>query len=226
MKPYLVKTPQFVQRLFPKRIWAFPTTKKKIFLTFDDGPIPEVTPWVLDLLKEHQAKATFFCLGDNIFKHPEVFNRIITEGHSFGNHTYNHLNGWKVKTEEYIDNCEKFEEILNCHTELVEVPYQNDKSSLKSHHRKLFRPPFGKITSTQFKILKKKGYKIIMWDVLSADFDQSISKERCIENVLKNIREGSIVVFHDSLKAEEKLKYVLPKVLEYIKSQKWKCARI
>ncbi len=227
MKPYLVKTPKFVQRLFPKRIWAFPTTKKEVYLTFDDGPIPEVTPWVLDLLKEHQAKATFFCIGDNISKHPEVFNKIISEGHSIGNHTYNHLNGWKVKTEEYIDNCEKFYEIVNCHTELVEVlSYKGNNSSLKTIHSKLFRPPFGKLTSKQSKILLEKGYKIIMWDVLSADFDQSISKEKSLENVLKNIREGSIVVFHDSLKSEEKLRYVLPIVLDYISLKKWKCARI
>ena len=214
MKSYLVKTPQFVQRLFPKRVWAFPSTKKEVYLTFDDGPIPEVSPWVLDLLKEYQAKATFFCIGDNISKHPEVFNRIITEGHSFGNHTYNHLNGWKTGIDDYISNCSKFEEILHS--------VQNDKLTINN----LFRPPFGKLTSKQSKMLQGKGYKIIMWDVLSADFDQSISKEKCLENVLKNIQVGSIVVFHDSLKAEEKLRYVLPKVLEYIKSQKWKCARI
>ena len=222
MKSYLVKTPQFVQRLFPKRVWAFPTTKKEVYLTFDDGPIPEVSSWVMDLLKEHRAKATFFCIGDNITKHPEVFNKIITEGHAIGNHTYNHLNGWKTNTEKYIENCDKFEEILNCYTELVEVPYQD----IKSYHRKLFRPPFGKLTTKQSNILQKKGYKIIMWDLLSADFDQSISKERCLENVLENIQVGSVVVFHDSLKSEEKLRFVLPKVLEYIKSQKWKCARI
>lgn len=226
MKPYLVKTPQFVQLLFPKRVWAFPNTKKKVFLTFDDGPIPEVTSWVLNLLKENNAKATFFCIGDNISKHSEVFNRIITEGHSIGNHTYNHLNGWKTNTEEYIDNCELFEKILNCHTKPVEVPYQDSTSSLKTNHRKLFRPPFGKLTPKQSKILQKKGYKIIMWDVLSADFDQSITKEKCLENVLKNIEAGSVVVFHDSLKAEEKLRYVLPKVLDFISHKKWKCVRI
>ncbi len=138
----MVKTPKFVQRIFPKRIWAFPNTNNFVYLTFDDGPIPEVTPWVLETLKKHQAKATFFCIGDNIKKHPEIFNQIIYEGHSIGNHTFNHLNGWKTKTEEYIDNCVTFEDILN--------QVQDDKfnstlhSPLNTHPSTLFRPPFGK----------------------------------------------------------------------------------
>ncbi len=206
MKPYLVKTPKFVQRLFPKRTWVFPYNENKVYLTFDDGPIPQVTPWVLNLLKENNSKATFFCIGDNINKYPDVFKRLISEGHSIGNHTYHHLNGWKTKTETYIQNIIKSEIQLN--SEL------------------LFRPPFGKLSSRQSKILQKKGFKIIMWDVLSADFDTKITKEKCLENVLKNIQPGSIVVFHDSLKSEEKLRYVLPKVLDFIRGQKWKCARI
>ncbi len=212
MKLYFVKTPKFIQRLFPKRTWVFPNSKKEIFLTFDDGPIPQITPWVLDLLEEYNAKATFFCIGDNIYKNPKVFRRLISNGHSIGNHTYNHVNGWKTESEKYIENCEKFEKILK--------RVQDNKSEL------LFRPPFGKLTSKQSKILQRRGYKIIMWDVLSADFDQNISKEKCLENVLKNIQKGSIVVFHDSLKSEEKLRYVLPKVLDYITLKKWKCARI
>ncbi len=221
MKPYFVKTPKFVQRLFPKRTWVFPYNENKVYLTFDDGPIPQVTPWVLDLLKEYNAKATFFCIGDNINKHPNVFKRLISEGHSIGNHTYHHLNGWKTKSEKYIDNCDKFGEILK--------QIQNDKSTIndqQSTTNNLFRPPFGKLTSPQSKLLQKRGYKIIMWDVLSADFDSQITKEKCLDNVLKNIRPGSIVVFHDSLKSEEKLRYALPKVLEFIRDNKWKCARI
>lgn len=216
MKPYLVKTPKFVQRLYPKRIWAFPNKNNSIFLTFDDGPIPEVTPWVLDTLKNYNAKATFFCIGDNIKKYPEVFSRIISEKHAFGNHTNNHLNGWKTNIERYVINCEKFEEILRSYLPL------NHRSTISN----LFRPPFGKLSYRQSKILREKGYKIIMWDVLSADFDKNISKEKCLENVLNNIQEGSIVVFHDSLKSEEKLKYVLPKVLDFITNKKWDCARI
>ncbi len=229
MNLYFVKIPKFVQRLFPKRTWMLPNDKNIVYLTFDDGPIPQVTPWVLDLLKEYHAKATFFCIGDNINKHPNIFKRLISEGHSVGNHTYHHLNGWETKTEEYIDNCEKFDEILNCHTKLAEATYQNDNSEIhsqKSTIKNLFRPPFGKLTSSQFNILQKKGYKIIMWDVLSADFDPNISIEKCLDNVLKNLQPGSIVVFHDSLKSEEKLRYVLPKVLEYIKYEGYYCKSI
>tara|TARA_R110000787_G_scaffold43892_2_gene107455 strand:+ start:23255 stop:23926 length:672 start_codon:yes stop_codon:yes gene_type:complete len=221
MKPYLVKTPKFVHRLFPKRVWAFPNSKNSVYLTFDDGPIPEVTPWVIEILKQHKAKATFFCIGDNVNKHPNVFQQLIEEGHSIGNHTFHHLNGWKTKTEDYINNCEKYEDSLNL--------IQNDKSSITSHHSpitNLFRPPFGKLTSKQSKLLQKKGYQIIMWDVLSADFDTKISKEKCLENVLKNIQVGSIVVFHDSLKSNEKLRYVLPKVLDYLKSNTLNCESI
>jgi len=206
-----------------------PNDKNIVYLTFDDGPTPQATPWVLDLLKEYQAKATFFCIGDNIKKHPNIFRRLISEGHSVGNHTYHHLNGWRTKTEAYIDNCEKFNEILNCYTELVEATYQNDKPEIqnqKSTIKNLFRPPFGKLTTKQSNILQKKGYKIIMWDVLSADFDLNISKEKCLKNVLKNLQQGSIVVFHDSLKSEEKLSYVLPKVLEYIKNEGYYCKGI
>lgn len=224
MKPYLVKTPQFVQRIYPERIWAFPKNNNNIYLTFDDGPIPEVTPWVLSLLKEYNAKATFFCIGDNILKYPEIFQQIIFEEHSIGNHTFNHLNGWKTSTEKYIDNCVAFEEILK--------RVQDDKfnstlhSALSTQHSTLFRPPFGKTTSKQARILQEKGYKVIMWDVLSADFDTSISKEKCLENVINNLQSGSVIVFHDSLKAEEKLKFVLPKVLEHIKELGFKCQPI
>mgnify|MGYP002641844667 CR=1 FL=1 len=226
MNLYFVKTPKFVQRIFSKRIWAFPNNKNIVYLTFDDGPIPEVTPWVLDLLKDYKAEATFFCIGDNVKKHPHVFKRIISGGHSIGNHTFNHLNGWRTKTEDYIENCVLFEKISNCYTEPLEVPRQYNNSNLKPHHGKLFRPPYGKLSPRQFKTLQKKGYKIIMWDVLSADFDQNISKEKCLENVLNSITSGSIVVFHDSLKSEEKLRYVLPKVLKYLKNEKYSIERI
>lgn len=204
MKPYLVKSPTVLKWLFPKRIWSLPNNLNSVYITFDDGPIPEITPWVLDTLSQFKAKATFFCIGDNVQKHPLIYNRLLKEGHATGNHTFNHLNGWKTSTEDYSINCEKFEEILN----LV----QDDKSSINT----LFRPPYGKITSKQASILQKKGYSICMWDVLSADFDASISEEKCLQNVLKNIQPGSIIVFHDSLKAEKRLKYVLPKVLDYI----------
>jgi peptidoglycan/xylan/chitin deacetylase (PgdA/CDA1 family) len=207
VKAYLVKTPKLVQRMYPKRVWAFPNKKKTVYLTFDDGPIPEVTPWVLDTLKKFNFKATFFCIGKNIKKHSEIANRIISEGHSIGNHTHNHLNGWKTETNTYETNVDI------CEAEIVNL---GDVSA-----NKLFRPPYGRITTTQTKTLQKKGYNIIMWDVLSADFDSSISKEKCFQNVLKNMKEGSIVVFHDSIKAEEKLRYTLPKLLQFISDNGW-----
>ncbi len=207
MKSYLVKTPKLVSRLFPKRLWAFANKKNTVFLTFDDGPIPEVTPWVLQQLKKYNAKATFFCIGDNVMKHPNVFKQVIKDEHGIGNHTFNHINGWKNATQTYIQNIEKFEK---------EVPIKTI----------LFRPPYGKITSNQAKKLTERGYKIVMWDVLSADFDTSISKEKCVSNVLNNIEEGSIVVFHDSLKSFKKLNYVLPIVLEYISKKGWQCEAI
>ena len=222
MKPYLVQTPKFVQRMFPKRIWAFPNSGKKIYLTFDDGPIPEVTPWVLDLLQQHNAKATFFCIGDNIAKHPEIFKRIISEGHAIGNHTFNHLNGWKTKPEDYIEN------VLKAKSEIVHrissiYPEQSQKVA---PYTTFFRPPYGKITSVQAKSIQQKGYQIVMWNVLSADYDTSISAEKCFKNVAENIKPGSIVVFHDSLKAQKNMQYALPKVLELIAENGWSCEKI
>ncbi|OAD91798.1 polysaccharide deacetylase [Aequorivita soesokkakensis] len=187
--------PRFIQRLYPERIWAFSHIKDSVFLTFDDGPISEVTPWVLDELKKHNAKTTFFCIGENVKKHPEIFERILSEGHSVGNHTFNHLKGINTETSKYIENTLLAEKLIDS---------------------KLFRPPYGKITSKQAKTLQNKGFKIVMWDVLSYDYDGSVSEEKCLKNVINNIKPGSVVVFHDSLKAEKNLRYVLPKVLEFI----------
>ncbi|MGB1041865.1 MAG: polysaccharide deacetylase family protein [Tenacibaculum sp.] len=202
MKLYFTKTPGILKKFFHKYTWCFTSHKKEIYLTFDDGPIPEVTDFVLDVLKKHNAKATFFCIGDNIKKHPAIFNRIIKEKHAIGNHTFNHLNGWKTNKATYLNN------VLLCETAILNTIDTSQNTS------KLFRPPYGKIKKSQAKELLKKEYKIIMWDVLSADFDTTITKEKCLQNVLKNTTNGSIVVFHDSLKAKEKLVYALPKFLE------------
>lgn len=199
-----VKTSKLIKLLFPNYIWSIPNANKTIYLTFDDGPIPEVTEWVLTLLKAENIKATFFCIGDNISKHPLIFKRIIEEGHQIGNHTFNHLNGWKTKTENYISNFEKCEDSIETNIE---------KSS------KIFRPPYGKIKPSQSLILRKLGYKIIMWDVLSYDFDQQISKEKCLENVIQNTQSGSIIVFHDSLKAYHNLSYALPEAIKALKKK-------
>lgn len=230
MKPYVVKTPQFVQRLYPKRLWSFPRDNKKVFLTFDDGPIPKVTTWVLDQLISFDAKATFFCIGDNVKKHPDIFRRIISEGHTVGNHTYNHLKGTKTKTTVYLENVLKAqEEIERFGVESLKLKVGSwERSSVDRdvQRKSLFRPPYGKITKRQAEALQNKGYKIVMWDVLSADFDTTISEEICLENVLGALAPGSIVVFHDSLKASKNLMYTLPKVLKFISEKGWKCEAI
>jgi len=215
----LVKMPRFIQWLYPERIWAFSRKSNAIYLTFDDGPIPEVTPWVLDILKSHNAKATFFCIGDNVKKNPEIFRRIIAEGHSVGNHTFNHLNGWKTETSAYVENVLKCEDIIS--TIQKNSPFEGGRGDV-SNSELLFRPPYGKATSKQAKILQKKGFKIVMWDIISYDYETTISEEKCLQNILKNIKPGSVVVFHDSLKAEKNLRYVLPKVLEFISEKGWK----
>ncbi len=193
---YLVKTPKFIQNLFPNFTWRIPTDEKEIFLTFDDGPIPEVTPWVLDQLEQYDAKATFFCVGDNIRKHPEVFDQVVERGHAVGNHTYNHLNGWAS------DNLPYFHNIRHCAHLVNSV---------------LFRPPYGQVKPRQAQFLQRH-YRIVMWDVLSGDFDPNITPEQCLDNVINNAGPGSIVVFHDSLKAEDKLSYVLPRVLQHFRA--------
>jgi len=186
-----------------------------IFLTFDDGPTPEITPWVLSTLKQFNAKATFFCIGANIEKHPEVFRQIISEGHAVGNHTYSHLNGWKVPTKEYLDNVSKCESsIKGYQLSVISNQSNSHRTPVTDYRLPLFRPPYGKIKRSQISLLTSH-FSLIMWDVLSGDFDEKLSEEKCLKNVLTYTREGSIVVFHDSVKAKEKLFYVLPKALEH-----------
>lgn len=213
MKAYLPKTPSIFMRFFSEYIWRFSLEKKEIYLTFDDGPTPEITEFVLDELKKYNAKATFFCIGKNIKNHSKIFNDIILDGHAIGNHTNNHLNGWKTEKETYLNN------IIKCDNTIK----QFSKTTITE---KLFRPPYGKIRKSEAKEILKNGYKIIMWTVLSADFDTTISKEKCLNNVLKNTKKGSIIVFHDSVKASEKLRFVLPKVLDYYAKKGFKFAAI
>lgn len=200
---YWVKTNWIIKKIFSNYVWDIPNTENKIYLTFDDGPTPEITEWVLQELQKYNAKATFFCIGNNIEKYPEIFSKVIEKGHAIGNHTFNHLNGWQTATEKYLDNVE-----------LCNIQILNPKSNL-------FRPPYGKIKTSQSKKLRQLGYKIIMWDVLSADFDQTISPEQCLENVLKNVKSGSIIVFHDSVKAFPNLEYTLPKTLDFLKEKRF-----
>jgi peptidoglycan/xylan/chitin deacetylase (PgdA/CDA1 family) len=192
---YLVKTPWLLKAFYPNLIWNKDRKRRSIYLTFDDGPIPIVTPFVLNILKQYNAKATFFCIGDNVSKHPDVFEQVKNAGHSIGNHTFNHLKGWKTEDKTYFENFLKADEQL---------------------HTGLFRPPYGRIKKSQIILLKQANpdLNIVMWDVLSGDFDLNLSPEACLQNVLKHTENGSIVVFHDSLKAYERLEYVLPRAME------------
>jgi peptidoglycan-N-acetylglucosamine deacetylase len=197
---YLVKTPWWLKAIYPQLVWQISTSEKKIFLTFDDGPHPSATPFVLDTLQQFQAKATFFCIGKNVKKHPDIFQKIIQQQHAVGNHTQHHLNGWHTDTYTYVKDI------------LLAANYIPST---------LFRPPYGRITKAQIKQIIQPAYenaatfKPIMWSVLSGDFDVQLSNEVCLQNVLNNTTKGSIVVFHDSQKAFEKLQYTLPKVLEH-----------
>lgn len=210
MNRFWIKTPFFFEYLFPKYHWKIKNTSQKIYLTFDDGPIPEVTEWVLDILKKENIKATFFCIGENITKHSDIFLRILKEGHSIGNHTFNHLNGWKTNSTAYITNTNRCHEAIKDQFKILEKVYTKPF---------LFRPPYGKIKNKQASELRKKGYKIVMWDVLSYDFDPNISPEKCLDHVLKNTTIGSIIVFHDSIKAKKNLEYALPKAIEKLKEK-------
>lgn len=196
------KTPSILKSVYPECLWEVSTTEKKIYLTFDDGPISNVTDAALEELKKWNARATFFCIGKNVSSNPDLFSRILNEGHAVGNHTYDHLNGWNTDNQPYFENIEKCTQVFS---EL------NVSSTL-------FRPPYGKLKPCQYTELKSK-HRIAMWDVLSFDFDLKISKETVLANVLQNTKPGSIVVFHDSLKAANNMLYALPKVLEHFSNQ-------
>ena len=198
VKYYLVKTPLLLKKIYPSYLWSINTKEKILYLTFDDGPHPEITPFVLRQLKRYNALATFFCIGKNVVSHPGIYKEIINGGHSVGNHTYNHWNGWKTNNDDYLKDI-----------------------ALASHEidSDLFRPPYGRITSFQAKNLKQvmngREPKVIMWDVLSADFDIDCTPQQCLANVVFASVPGSIIVFHDSEKAFPRLEYTLPKILYY-----------
>ena len=194
------------RKFYPKDVvWDVPAKSKTLYLTFDDGPTTEITQWILDTLEVYNAKATFFCVGENVSKHPEIYASLIDKGHAVGNHTHNHLNGWKTPIEPYIEN--------------VVLARERIQSNL-------FRPPYGKIKPVQAKTLKKMGYRIILWSVLSYDFDKNLDRNEAWKNIVKYSKSGSIIVFHDHLKAFENLKELLPKTLEYFKSKGYSFEKI
>jgi len=203
---YFIKSPFWLRWMYPKYLWRMNSEEKVIYLSFDDGPHAEATPFVLDILAKYDAKATFFCIGKNVASYPDIYKRILQEGHTVGNHTQHHLNGWKTDNETYIND-------------IIEAKKWIDST--------LFRPPYGRIKAFQAKVLQQQlnteaktvPFKIVMWTVLSGDFDTDISGEKCFDNVKDNTNAGSIVVFHDSQKAFERLSYALPKTLAYFKEK-------
>ncbi len=197
------KTPKVLKQFFSSYIWDLHSeNEKKLYLTFDDGPIPEITEFVLDQLQKYNAKATFFCIGDNIKKHPHIFDKIISRNHGIGNHTMNHAKAWKWDLEPFLKN------VTDCQ-KLIQEHYDNH-STLK-----LFRPPYGQISYSKFKALEKLDYKIVLWDVLSKDWDKNTTPKQCFQNVIRNTESGSVIVFHDSIKASKNILSVLPQVLDY-----------
>lgn len=207
MRPYLVKTPRLLKALYNQCIWHINEPANSVYLTFDDGPHPEVTPFVLDQLAQFKAKATFFCIGKNVVSHPDIFERVLAEGHAVGNHTHNHLNGWKTDNLRYFRN--------------IKIAARHIQSSI-------FRPPYGRITYSQAEGLQRMNphMKIIMWDVLSGDFDTELSGEACLQNVIDSAKPGSIVVFHDSQKAFARLEYALPRFLAHCREQGWNLKKL
>lgn len=208
MSPYIVHTPWWLASLYPRCTWHMPVEDKSVYLTFDDGPHPVITPFVLNELEKVGAKATFFCIGNNVNQHNDVFEKIKDAGHSIGNHTYNHLNGWKTSCVEYK------KDVLQAQ-ELIQSP--------------LFRPPYGRITYKQVNALLEKDSpikKIIMWSILSGDFDTRIGPKTCANNIIKHIRPGSIIVMHDSEKAFPRMKESLPIVLDYCQKKNYKLKAI
>ncbi|HET8860431.1 polysaccharide deacetylase family protein [Marivirga sp.] len=194
------RTPRIIQHLFPSFIWSINTNEKVIYPTFDDGPIPGLTPLILQILNDFEAKGTFFCVGDNIQKYPELFKSIVKSGHAVGNHTFNHLKAWKTDNDEYVNN------VSLCHLE-IEKHFTQDK--------KLFRFPYGQFNLNIAQRLKKDGFELVMWDVLSKDYNPNISANKILQKSIEKSKHGSIIVFHDNLKAKDKILQFLPLYLKY-----------
>ena len=194
------QTPKIFRAFFPGVIWQIPQKEKTVYLTFDDGPVPEITPFVLELLEKHAIKATFFCVGGNVCKYPDVFRQIVKAGHQTGNHTFGHLQGFKYSTKQYMEDVEKADTVIKS---------------------RLFRPPYGQFRHSQLVKLKEK-YEIVLWDVITRDYNRSIGGEFVLNVVKKYARNGSIIVFHDSIKAEKNLHYALPRAIDFLLEEGYK----
>jgi peptidoglycan/xylan/chitin deacetylase (PgdA/CDA1 family) len=205
---YPFRIPSFIQRVFPKYLWSKSMDEEVIYLTFDDGPTPEITPWVLNLLEQYNAKATFFCIGKNLRQHPVLVRQIVEQQHKIGNHSFSHLKGWQTKSKNYINDILQAAEII-----------QSTTNNTAINQKLLFRPPYGQITKTQANVLIDKGFTIVLWNILTGDFDPNLNPEKSLKKTLKNTKPGSIVVFHDSLKAKKNLQYILPNVLKHWSQQ-------
>jgi peptidoglycan/xylan/chitin deacetylase (PgdA/CDA1 family) len=199
------RAPFFLPWLYPSLTWRIKTSEKALYLTFDDGPVGGPTEFALAQLNRIKARATFFCIGDNIRKYPDLFRKVVTEGHAVGNHTYNHIKGWSHTTADYLKNTEQCAKMIAENNPGGQVPGEWGKS--------LFRPPYGRITRAQIKAMME--LRIIMWDVLTNDYSQSLSPENCLRGSIRATRPGSIIVFHDSLKAEKNMTYTLPRYLDH-----------
>ena len=191
---FIEQVPAFVRNIFPEALWRMNSAEKAVYLTFDDGPIPVITPWVVDLLGKYNIKATFFMVGDNVRKHPQEYTQVVEAGHRVGNHTFNHLKGLFTDTREYLENVEKADALI---------------------HSNLFRPPHGMLRRSQYKELCKR-YKFIMWDLVTRDYSRRLNGEEVLGNVKKLVRPGSIITFHDSLRSEANLKYALPRSIDWL----------
>jgi peptidoglycan/xylan/chitin deacetylase (PgdA/CDA1 family) len=194
---FIEQPPHIIRELYSEALWRMDVAKKVVYLTFDDGPIPEITSWVLDLLNKYDVKATFFMVGENVCKYPEIYQMVVSCGHHIGNHTYNHIRGLGYLSKNYLVNVEKANELLKT---------------------KLFRPPYGFMSRVQYLVLKNH-YKIVMWDLVTRDYSNKLHSQQVLRNVKKYVRNGSIITFHDSLKAEKNMKYALPRSIEWIKEQ-------
>lgn len=206
---YFIKTPWWLKKIYSSYTWSIDTSERIIYLTFDDGPHAVATPFVLDELKKYNAKATFFCIGKNVMAEPGIYRRILDEGHAVGNHTQHHLNGWKTKDDLYLADVQEAAQLIDSG---------------------MFRPPYGRITSFQAShigaAMKKQSAKVIMWDVISGDFDEKLTGEQCLQHIILNARPGSIVVCHDSEKALIRLRTFLPQVLHYFQAKNYRFEKL